>query len=386
MPNLKLTKRTIEEIPFTTGEQKHYRDNELTGFGLRVGQSTKTFFVEGQLNRRTKRISVGRYPLVTPEQARKKALNYLSKMADGCSPVEKRLERMEVTVADSFKTFFEAKQGLAAVTVRGYRRSSEIYLIAWAKKPIASISRQMVRDEHSRISKAHGGVTANNVLRHFRSVYNFTSAVHDNLPPNPCAILTLTRSWAQQRRRQTLIGLQQLPSWWHSVHQQPHYARDYLLIALFTGMRRSEIAQLRWEYINLETRQINLPKTKNGDPLSLPLSEFLTNIFLVRQAFAETGNPWVFPSVGKTGHLVETKSFVRRVVQLSGVSFTLHDLRRTFITIAESLDIPAYALRKLLNHRSGGDVTGGYIVIDAERLRQPVDRIEKKILQLVNGT
>ena len=38
-----------------------------------------------------------------------------------------------------------------------------------------------------------------------------------------------------------------------------------------------------------------------------------------------------------------------------GVKFTLHDLRRTFITVAESLDIPHYALKRLLNHRGGGD-------------------------------
>jgi hypothetical protein len=33
------------------------------------------------------------------------------------------------------------------------------------------------------------------------------------------------------------------------------------------------------------------------------------------------------------------------------VAFSLHDLRRTFITIAESLGFPAYTLKRLLNHR-----------------------------------
>ena len=55
--------------------------------------------------------------------------------------------------------------------------------------------------------------------------------------------------------------------------------------------------------------------------------------------------------------------------------FTLHDLRRTFITIAESLDIPAYALKRLLNHKDSNDVTAGYIVSDVNRLREPMQRI-----------
>jgi integrase len=55
-------------------------------------------------------------------------------------------------------------------------------------------------------------------------------------------------------------------------------------------------------------------------------------------------------------------------------AFSLHDLRRTFITTAESLDIPAYALKRLLNH-ADGDVTAGYIILDNERLRAPMQRI-----------
>ena len=72
------------------------------------------------------------------------------------------------------------------------------------------------------------------------------------------------------------------------------------------------------------------------------------------------------------------------MAQRSGVKFSLHDLRRTFITVAESLDVPHYALKRLLNHRVGGDVTSGYIVFDTERLRGPVEQVAKRILELAN--
>jgi integrase len=52
-----------------------------------------------------------------------------------------------------------------------------------------------------------------------------------------------------------------------------------------------------------------------------------------------------------------------KVAELSGVPFTIHDLRRTFITIAESLDIPAYALKRLLNHATTNFVTADYIIL-----------------------
>ena len=71
------------------------------------------------------------------------------------------------------------------------------------------------------------------------------------------------------------------------------------------------------------------PGSKNGDPLDLPLSDFLVELLQARRT--STGkSPWVFPSKGKTGHLVETKKFTARVTERSGVAFTLHDLRRYF--------------------------------------------------------
>jgi integrase len=62
------------------------------------------------------------------------------------------------------------------------------------------------------------------------------------------------------------------------------------------------------------------------------------------------------------------------------VSFSTHDLRRTFITIAESLDISAYSLKRLLNHKMTNDVTAGYIITDVERLRVPMQKITDYML------
>ena len=86
------------------------------------------------------------------------------------------------------------------------------------------------------------------------------------------------------------------------------------------------------------------------------------------------------------GYLKEPRNAVSRVSDISGVPFTLHDLRRTFITIAESLDIPAYALKRLLNHKDPNDVTAGYIVSDVERLREPMQRITDFIKEQISQT
>jgi integrase len=197
-------------------------------------------------------------------------------------------------------------------------------------------------------------------------------------------VLTQARVWTPEKRRRRTVPRHALPAWYEAVLAEGPLARDCLLVALLTGMRRREIASLRWENIDLKGRTLTVPRTKNGDPLVLPLSTHLARLFAERKLRAGT-SPWVFPTQSASGHLEECKSFVRRVGARSGIEFSMHDLRRTFITTAESLDIPAYALKRLLNHRTAGDVTGGYIIIDVERLRDPVERVANRILELVTS-
>ena len=383
MPTFRLTKRTVETLPHPDAGQTLYRDDSLSGFGLRVGTRSKVFFAEGQVQRRTVRVTIGRADLLSPEVARQKAKALLGDMASGQNPNRAKRAQVEtaVTLSSAFEAFFKAKPHLATWTVDGYSRTAKLYLGDWAEKPIRDITRQMVLSRHQRVAETRGAVTANNVMRHLRSVYNWVAATQDDFPPNPVAILTQARAWTKERRRRTLIAQHNLPAWWQAVMAETEHARDFLWIALLTGMRRSEIATLKWDHVDLVGRSFHLPKTKNGDPLDLPMSNFVASLIESRRELVGQ-TEWVFPSTGETGHMVTTKSFTRRVVKASGVSFTLHDLRRTFITIAESLDIPAYALKRLLNHRADSDVTGGYIVIDAERLRAPVERVAARILEL----
>lgn len=61
----------------------------MRGFGIRVGKGSKVFIVEGQVNHRTRRVTIGRADVLSPEVARKRALQILGEMSEGVDP-EKR--------------------------------------------------------------------------------------------------------------------------------------------------------------------------------------------------------------------------------------------------------------------------------------------------------
>ena len=66
----------------------------------------------------------------------------------------------------------------------------------------------------------------------------------------------------------------------------------------------------------------------------------------------------------------------------TGIEFGMHDLRRTFVTVAESTDISVYALKALVNHSLGTGVTESYINMTPERLREPAQKVCDKLCAL----
>jgi integrase len=148
---------------------------------------------------------------------------------------------------------------------------------------------------------------------------------------------------------------------------------------LLTGLRRQEAAKLRWQDVDLKARTFVIVDTKNRDSHTLPLSDYLVD--LLRRRKENSTSAYIFPGDGKMGYIVEPRLHIERVAEASEVPFTLHDLRRTFVTTAERLDIPAYALKRLLNHKMRQDVTAGYIIADAERLREPMQKITDFVLK-----
>jgi integrase len=147
-------------------------------------------------------------------------------------------------------------------------------------------------------------------------------------------------------------------------------------------MRKNEVFEMRWENVDLNKKTLLIPKTKNGEPLLLPMSDCLFDLFAHRKDDAGSSS-WIFPSDGKKGHLIDVRKALLQVEKKTDVKIMVHDLRRTFATIAESLGISSHTLKELLNHKTDNDVTSGYIVRDVERLRKPAQQIAERMLSLI---
>ncbi|MBL4571835.1 MAG: integrase family protein [Gammaproteobacteria bacterium] len=385
---MRITKTFVDHVlpsprkPNGKRTQSFYRDSTIPGFALRVTtHGAKSFIVEKRIGNKVKRITLGRYGNLTVEQAKKEAMKVLGKVASGRDPIaEKKQARLEViSLGDTFDDYLKTRKDLKTGTVHDYTRSINWACQDWLNKPLTGISKDMVEMRHRDLGK-RSHARANNAMRVLRALFNHARNKYDDAQGNPIILvnpvdhLSRNRAWYKIERRQTLIKPHQLRDWYEATLQLNNITtRDYLHLLLFTGLRRSEAARLEWSEVDFKDRTVTLLETKNHCIHTLPLSPFLEE--LLQRRFEERTSPFVFPTNAECGHLTEPRTAVERVADLSGVPFTLHDLRRTFITIAESLDIPGYALKRLLNHKDPNDVTAGYIISSVERLRGPMNQI-----------
>lgn len=384
----KLTKSFIDSIPLAASGQTFYRDSELKGFGLRVGTTGKVYIAETKINGKVVRTTIGKHGVFTTEQARLRARELLLMMAQGTNPsdVKKEANARGITLEQTLADFLGARKALKPRTIHDYQKCLDVYLVDWKKKPLHDITKDMVAKRHAKIGE-RSQAQANLTMRYLRALFNFAAGQYENskgesvISDNPVKRLSQTRAWYRIERRQTIIKTHDLAPWYQAVMnikndtkgKNRETIRDYLLLVLFTGLRKEEAACLTWDNIDLRAKTLTVLETKNHSDHTLPLPDFLYELLVHRKASAV--NQFVFPSANGNGRITDLTRQMNKVILDSSVTFTIHDLRRTFITVAESLDISAYALKRLLNHKMNGDVTAGYIVSDVERLREPMQRI-----------
>ena len=240
----------------------------------------------------------------------------------------------------------------------------------------------MVEDKHAVIGEAAGPAAANGAMRAFRAIWNFALDRDSTLPANP--VRRLKRAWFALPPRDRHVRSDELPVFYGAAAALPSRThRDYVLLLLFTGLRRREAAALQWSEIDFAERVIRLAarRTKADRRLDLPMSNFVRDLLIARRALGDDG-AFVFGSDSASGHLEEPKFAFHQIRKATGIRVSAHDMRRTFETVAEATDISPMALKALINHGLGNDVTSNYVVITIDRLREPVQRVCDRLREL----
>lgn len=365
------TKPAIDALPLPEkGKRAYYYEPKTRGFCVGVTSGgIKTFFLYRKINGRPERILIGKYSDLSIEQARNKAEKLNGEIADGKNPQDaKRALRAEATFDELFEVYIAEHSKLQKRTwsedIDKYRRHIQKRL---GKKKLSAITRPDISNIHGAVTKAGHRTTANRVLALISSVYGW--AIKENhWHSNPAKGIRRNKEHPRAR----FIQSDEMPRFFAALRDEPNeIVRDYLLLSLLTGARRSNVLSMRWEDISFERSEWFIGRTKNDEPQTVCLSPEAVQVLRSRKPAEPTG--FVFPGTGRTGHFQSPDKAWERVLERAGIkNLRIHDLRRTLGSWQAKAGASLIIIGKSLNHLDQ-KTTSIYARLDSDPIRASVN-------------
>lgn len=405
MPVVKLTQTFVEKLraPHPSGKQVVYLDTVTKGFGVQVSGTTTSidYIAQRELPRKvreakkqTRRVNLGptSSSLLRIEVARERAEDVLDLIRRGIDPKAKAVPEFETmyTLGEAKERYFIANKKLSAGSKRAYGQIDR-HLADWLEKPLSSITPEMVEDRHQNIADkiAQGGrydgkATANATMVTLRVLWRW-AAKRTALPACPVTRLQDEDQWFPKQRRTSRVPPEKLPAFYQAVCAlENRTSRDFLLLLMFTGFRKTEGARLKWTDVDLVQRIITLiaPNTKTKKMVEIPMSDLIYDLLVARRALAEKSE-YVFPGRRADKPMSDTQRAFQRVKEETGVAVSAHSLRRGFLKVGASARVNIIWLKVLCNHALPADVTAEhYLAPEVEDLREPAQQVCDKMLAL----
>lgn len=379
------------------------RDTVVRGLFAERGARGVSLKVQADLRQRgqpvrTVKRTLGQHPELGIDAARAQAQGVLSAIKSGAEPAGgKRPPLPAAPGALTVRAMFAAYQDDMRQRGCAERSIAEVgqhltYLPGLADRLVVEVKPSELRAEHARITLEHGRdgnpgkVTANKVMRSFRSAYNIASRHSDDpdaFGVNPVRAVR----FHPERRSGKVILPTDLADWYARLQKIPNPLRRIMHeLGLFSGLRPGVLVGLEKDWIKLEQRAIVIPseRQKSRREFALPLSEHMAG--LVRRALVlsheiASGSPWLFPTRSNDGsEVIATQVWRERTM----ASETGHILRHTHATLAKAAGVDDMLASLLSDHKVAG-IRGVYVHEKAlfDRLLAAQEQVTAHILALI---
>ena len=380
----KLTKRSIDQIKVGKRDFVVW-DDTLPGFGLRVKPSgVKSFIVQFRnAAGRSRRMTLGRFGVLTPTQARELARQKLAAASQGDDPVqEMQAARTDINVKELADRYMEEYASIhkKPLSVAADERSFRLVILpAIGNLPAKSI----IRTDIAKMMHAHKNepVKANRAFALVSKMLNLAEAW--GIRPdasNPCRHIKKF----PERPRRRYLSEEELARLGKVLRECEHNGSELssaitaLRLLIFTGCRRQEILELKWDYVDFSRECILFPDSKSGFK-AIPLGDAALDVLATTPRIV--GNPYVCPGVKAMRPLVGLQRVWARIRAKAGLKDVhIHDLRHTFGATGAGAGQSLHILGSLLGHKQSR-TTQAYAHLAQSPQKKAVDDINSRLKQ-----
>ncbi|MDD2749604.1 site-specific integrase [Acidithiobacillus sp.] len=348
------TKSNLLALESVPGKRRRVYDEKQKGLAVYVTPAgSNTFYCIKKVDGKTEEIRIGDAATVTLEIARAKAADIVNDIARGINPAEqKRIKKAEMTFAALFSEWVKHCTIREKKSLGKDQDSFRLHLQGLARKKLSEIQRTDIRNLHANLSEKSGKIQANRVLALVRAMFNFAIQKLD-VPrlKNPAKGIEPNRENSRDRR----LHPDEMPRFFEALAaEESPDMRDFVMLSLLTGARRSNVLGMHWNEIHLERGTWTIPaiKAKGKEDITVPLTNAAIEVLQAR-ADATGAQGWVFPGPSRTGHFVEPRKGWARLLERAGIEdLHIHDLRRTLASFQIDAGISLAVIGKGLGHHS----------------------------------
>ncbi len=341
-------------------------DGKVPGFGVRVtANGVKSFYLSYRFQGRSRRINLGRYPVVTLQKARNKALTALLELSDGQDPRGNEEAAASPALHDFTRTVDRFVQthcyrfNRPSTAAETARLLSTYFVPVWKQRNVADLTKADVLAALEPILERGAPSAARHAFAAIRKFFNW--AVEQGLiEDSPCRTL---KAPGKHQSRDRVLSKDELTAVWKAAEDQGDTFGIIVHLLILTAQRRGEVCAMQWGEIDFGQKVWTIPgdRTKNGKTHVVPLSDTVIEILTALPRF---NSPYVFPARGKLDQPYSGYSKGKRALnEAVGIDdWTLHDLRRTAATGMAQLGVEPHVVECILNHSTGtfGGVAGVY--------------------------
>lgn len=349
MSKHKMTDRWVQSFASAPGRRAEVGDLLCPGLYLRCSaRGGKSWSLLVRVQGKIRRVTLGRYPVLTLAGAREDALRLMREAAAGVGigapepePGQTLGDVLDAYVAHIAKNARSWK--LIAANLRrpemGDLRARDVGAVA--KRELVEV-----------IDGIAGGGTphaASSLLRHLKMAFNY-AVERDMMPANP---LDKVRPPIRTTQRDRVLTDPELASVWHAAANLPQPWTAMYRMLMLTGQRRSEVSNMRWEEVSGDVWIIPRERVKKDRPHMVPLSP-AARALLDDLPMPASGKGFVFSTDGGASASSNFHKSKTKLDEASGVAdYVIHDIRRTVRSGLAALGVSRDVARAVVNHADG---------------------------------
>jgi integrase len=339
----------------------------------------------------TRKFTLGPYPVLDLKAAREAGAKALRVVHEGRDPGREREQvrasmprSIEAVVTDFVDKHCKRHNRPRTIAFTEQLLRSHV-LPRWRGRTIESITKRDVIDMLDRLVEDGIPVAANRTLAAVRKLFNWAVA-RDLIAMSPCAGV---KRPAPEQPRDRVLSDNELRRVWHAADQVGGPFGSMVKLLILTGQRRTEVAQMTWDELDLEAKvwKLRRERTKNGIPHEVPLPKQV--LAVIESAPRIVGSPYILTTNGRAAACDYNNNTrrLRALLPLDMPHWQLHDLRRTVASGMARLGVNLPVIEKCLNHISGsfGGIVSVYQRHDfADEKRAALDAWGAHVEQLVS--